>query len=161
MIVPWVNAWSSELGYWAAPDPLLGGRLALHQTDAPGGGRPLLKFQHFNRARAAMIHGLCGVCAKPLAGDAWHFADFLTPAGGGWLEVHEAALHRDCAELASRLCPRLVEGRVTLCPIDWPPRLFPTLGQPGEVARHYEMDVTPEGPVILALTMHVRLRLPA
>lgn len=127
--VPWVTSWTTERILGVRPCRFVDGRLALHQLERPGYGRPDYSKNHLNRQRASIVGMLCPMCGKPTdEGDRW--TQTAKPTSAGELRrrgmaymlppVSEmsdqvivvdagaiAPSHLVCAELAQCHCPHL------------------------------------------------------
>ena len=126
--VPWVTSWSEEPFLGVRPCPTVGGRLAAHQTQRPGEGRPEYSRNHLVRQRRSVAEMLCPMCGAPtIEGDRWTQTARRTSVGAmrvrgfGQLllpELKDAAvvidagaiapLHLACAERSMRQCPHLM-----------------------------------------------------
>jgi hypothetical protein len=111
-----------------APCPTVDGRLAIHQTERPGWGRPNYSQNHMNRQRRTVRQMLCPMCGRPTRPDD-RWTQTATPTTVGELRAGGlghllprvrladqqpvlnagaiAPSHRACAELALTHCPHL------------------------------------------------------
>lgn len=134
--VPFVTRWSEERdppsrvierpggGIAYADESLLDrddrGVLWFRTPSRPGHGRPLFREVHPLRQRRAMRRLLCGVCGEPADrtddGVLWLLRDFRDdwPGWPNGMAAIEPPVCRPCVPLASRLCPSLRKGAVTV-----------------------------------------------
>ncbi|HEY8617224.1 hypothetical protein [Phenylobacterium sp.] len=70
--VPWVTSWSAEAVLGARPCATVAGRIAVHQLERPGYGRPNYSRNHLRRQRQSIARMLCPMCGRPTAAeDRW------------------------------------------------------------------------------------------
>ncbi len=125
--VPWVTAWTGEAILGVRPCTVVENRMALHQADRLGHGRPIYSQNHLNRQRRSVRYLLCPMCGGPTqSGDRW--TQTATPTAAGLLRARGmghllpaatpdtqrvlnaggiAPSHRACAERALQHCPHL------------------------------------------------------
>jgi hypothetical protein len=140
--VPWVTSWSGEAVLGVGPCASVGGRLAVHQAEKAGFGRPNYSRNHLRRQRESVARMLCPMCGEPTAGeDRWlqtahrRTAGALRARGLGAVlppGLADAAVlvdagsiapcHRACAERAAAHCPHLqahTSGQLIAFPERW------------------------------------------
>ena len=125
--VPWVTSWTEEPFLGVRPCPTVGGRLAVHQAQRAGEGRPQYSRNHLVRQRRSVAEMLCPMCGQPSTeADRWTQTARRTSVGAmrvrglGELLLRElkdaavvidagaiAPLHLACAERSMRQCPHL------------------------------------------------------
>lgn len=113
VLVPYVAAWSSEMpDFRVAPEPLLGGKIALFRASGRRGeGKPVLGKMDPGRQRRCILRSLCQVCAQPMRPeDAWYalLEERVTVPGLDFVDaVREPAACARCMADALLLCPGL------------------------------------------------------
>lgn len=138
--VPWTVGFTGEQPYGVAYCPHAK-QLALFQPQTRQ-GKPTFASPNFCRQRAAIINGLCDLCAKPLkSGTKVSLSKVIqghTSSGIGYLQV-EPMLHRECATICMKYCPHLLamieQGRLNVRQVTrWRPQL--AMLPPITVAEH-------------------------
>jgi len=140
--VPWVTSWTEEPFLGVRPCASVGGRLAVHQLDRPGQGRPQYSRNHLVRQRLSVARMLCPMCGQAThPQDRWSQTARPTSAGAlrakgldplipgqikdsaGLVDAGAIApLHRACAERSLAHCPHLsamAEREIRPFPQQW------------------------------------------
>lgn len=110
MNVPWNASWSDEDRFEIRPCRWAGGRPAIWSPHLPGQGAPLFAKPHPVRQRRSIAEMRCTVCGERVGRgyyDRWWFGIGNAGVDGFAFMTTEAPVHRDCAELARQVCPRL------------------------------------------------------
>ena len=140
--VPWVTSWSGEAVLGVSPCASVAGRMAVHQVERPGLGRPNYSRNHLRRQRQSVAQMLCPMCGRPTAADdRWlqtgrrvaagvlraRGLGSAVPAGlpDDRIVVDAGAIapsHLACARLAAAQCPHLqahAGGELLAFPAEW------------------------------------------
>lgn len=115
--VPYTVSWTDEARQYLAPCPYAGGRMAICQETARGGGKPRFGAPHMVRQREVIARDLCDLCGRPLRNSTKVSLSHARPRvnGASALDILqvEPLLHKACALVSMRHCPSLkrdIEG---------------------------------------------------
>lgn len=149
MEAPWNASWTAEERFEVRPCRYAQGRRAIWQPHRPGEGRPIFAKPHSVRQRRSIAELRCTVCGEPVSlNDAWWFGLGEWHEASRGFRTDEAPVHRECAELAMRVCPHIRKEGLEPAPF---PKGFKTLlsmigGE--DVKRDFGLSVDPANPVV-------------
>lgn len=108
--VPFTTSWTGEARTFVGLCPHARCD-AIRQESAPGAGKPVFAYPHFDRQRKAIAERLCDLCGKPLKTSTKvslsHARPIAHSARGFEILQVEPMLHRDCAAICLQHCPSL------------------------------------------------------